>query len=73
MGPTHPTTSADYLDRGADYVLLGEAEWTLLELVGALLGHGSLTESLDWFSPILNFNRRTPSRALMKVWTCFPS
>ena len=30
--------SADYLARGADYVLLGEAEWTLLELVDALTG-----------------------------------
>ena len=26
-----------YLERGADYVLLGEAEWTLLELVECLL------------------------------------
>ena len=30
--------SADYLARGADYVLLGEAEWTLLELVDARHG-----------------------------------
>jgi radical SAM superfamily enzyme YgiQ (UPF0313 family) len=28
----------DYLHRGADVVLLGEAEWTLLELAGELLG-----------------------------------
>src|SRR5262245_2978511 len=28
--------SGDYLHRGADYILLGEAEWTLLELMNAL-------------------------------------
>jgi anaerobic magnesium-protoporphyrin IX monomethyl ester cyclase len=33
--------SGEYLSRGADYVLLGEAEWTLLELVGALVGDGA--------------------------------
>lgn len=31
----------EYLERGTDYILLGEAEWTLLELVESLLGTGS--------------------------------
>jgi anaerobic magnesium-protoporphyrin IX monomethyl ester cyclase len=29
--------SPDYLERGADYILLGEAEWTLLEVAESLL------------------------------------
>src|SRR5438270_4841 len=31
----------DYLQQGADYVLMGEAEWTLLELVESLIGGSS--------------------------------
>ncbi len=33
MDPMLRIIMPEYLDRGADYVLLGEAEWTLLELV----------------------------------------
>jgi anaerobic magnesium-protoporphyrin IX monomethyl ester cyclase len=33
---------AEYIARGADYILLGEAEWTLLELVGSLVGRSGV-------------------------------
>jgi radical SAM superfamily enzyme YgiQ (UPF0313 family) len=36
-GPDFSDHVEEYLERGADYVLLGEAEWTLLELARALL------------------------------------
>jgi radical SAM superfamily enzyme YgiQ (UPF0313 family) len=32
----------EYLSRGADYILLGEAEWTLLELIRSLTGESGL-------------------------------
>jgi radical SAM superfamily enzyme YgiQ (UPF0313 family) len=68
--------SADYLARGADYVLLGEAEWTLLELVDVLLGrsraearqvHGLVFADREHESIT-----RTPSRALMKSLDLLP-
>ena len=37
-GPDFSDHVEGYLRRGADYVLLGEAEWTLLELAQTLLG-----------------------------------
>jgi radical SAM superfamily enzyme YgiQ (UPF0313 family) len=60
----------EYLHRGADYVLLGEAEWTLLEVVESLAGlarrriediHG-----LAYLHPQTRSLIRTPARALMK-------
>jgi radical SAM superfamily enzyme YgiQ (UPF0313 family) len=38
-GPDASDQTEEYLRRGFDYVLLGEAEWTLVELVAGLLGN----------------------------------
>ena len=62
--------AADYLDRGADYVLLGEAEWTLLELVEALAGRSARhpwdIEGLAYADRLSGSVVRTPPRALMR-------
>jgi anaerobic magnesium-protoporphyrin IX monomethyl ester cyclase len=68
--------SADYLARGADYVLLGEAEWTLLELVDVLLGR-SRAEAIEVHGLVFADREhesivRTPSRALMKSLDLLP-
>ncbi|HEV3275720.1 MAG TPA: radical SAM protein [Terriglobia bacterium] len=66
----------EYLGRGADYVLLGEAEWTLLELVQSLL-RGSEREPEH--IPGVTFRRhatgqlfRTPSRPLLRDLDALP-
>jgi anaerobic magnesium-protoporphyrin IX monomethyl ester cyclase len=62
--------SREYLEHGADYILLGEAEWTLLELVEFLLrGSGSSPESVRGlaYRPARGrFPVRTPPRPLMR-------
>ncbi|MBZ5514395.1 MAG: B12-binding domain-containing radical SAM protein [Acidobacteriia bacterium] len=67
---------ADYLRSGADYVLLGEAEWTLLELVESLTGE--LARDAEEI-PGLAFLRddsgpvhRTPRRPLMRDLDALP-
>ena len=54
-GPDSSDHVDEYLHRGAQYVLLGEAEWTLLELARALL-HDSREEPED--IPGVTFVRR---------------
>lgn len=67
---------ADYLRLGADYVLLGEAEWTLLELVQSVL-HGSEREPEH--IPGVTFLRSstgelfsTPARPLLRDLDALP-
>lgn len=64
-----------YLSRGADYVLLGEAEWTLLELVQSLRGSQREPEHI----PGVTFLRRStgqlfraPSRPLLRDLDTLP-
>jgi anaerobic magnesium-protoporphyrin IX monomethyl ester cyclase len=66
---------AEYLDRGAAFVLLGEAEWTLLELVETLLGRTSCPAQeihgvayADGKGSVV----RTPARSLMKSLDLLP-
>ncbi|HET7841686.1 MAG TPA: radical SAM protein [Terriglobia bacterium] len=60
----------DYLQKGADVVLLGEAEWSLLELTECLLGEagGSIQDiqGLAFFDRSSGRVHRTPARPLMK-------
>lgn len=64
--------SAAYLERGASYVLLGEAEWTLLDLVHALAGRSDreadeipgLAYSDRSGSPIVRTTSRTMTKSL---------
>jgi radical SAM superfamily enzyme YgiQ (UPF0313 family) len=67
---------AEYLERGADYVLLGEAEWTLLELVESLLGRSERrAEEIDGIAYLDAPSRgvvRTPARSLMKNLDLLP-
>jgi anaerobic magnesium-protoporphyrin IX monomethyl ester cyclase len=62
--------TADYLEKGFRCVLLGEAEWTLLELVQLLLRDRnsdiSLVAGLAFLHPDTGKEVRTPSRALMR-------
>jgi anaerobic magnesium-protoporphyrin IX monomethyl ester cyclase len=66
----------DYLHKGADYVLLGEAEWTLLDLVNALerRSHVSTVEipGLAFRNPSDGIVVRTPSRTVMKSLDLLP-
>jgi len=58
----------EYLSRGADYILLGEAEWTLLELIRSLTGEsGRDAEEVHGLAYLDSGNSivRTPARALM--------
>ncbi len=68
--------AADYLARGADFVLLGEAEWTLLELVDSLIGE-SVKEpeeiaGLGFLPSDRSIVRRTPPRPLMRNLDLLP-
>jgi radical SAM superfamily enzyme YgiQ (UPF0313 family) len=67
---------SEYLNRGADYVLLGEAEWTLLELISALTGRtGSETDGIHGLAYLDDSNKsivRTPTRALMSSLDTLP-
>src|SRR5208337_2824991 len=66
----------EYLRRGFDYVLLGEAEWTLLELVKALLGDsGSRPEHIPGVTllhPGTDELLRTPRRPLLRDLDTLP-
>jgi len=66
----------DYLRRGADFVLLGEAEWTLLELVESLVGdseqEAESISGLAFFQPRTAKLHRTASRPLMKTLDALP-
>lgn len=68
--------SAEYLGNGADYVLIGEAEWTLLELVEALVGRSSLlpeeVHGLAYAEPLSRAVIRTPARRLMESLDLLP-
>src|ERR1035441_2225647 len=62
--------SKEYLDRGADYILLGEAEETLLELAQSLLRHSgaNITDArgLAHLTPGGRSPVRTPPRPPMR-------
>jgi len=66
----------EYLRRGFDYVLLGEAEWTLVELVDSLLRN---SEPQPEYIPGVNFLHqatgklfRTPTRPLLRDLDTLP-
>ena len=68
--------SREYLERGADYVLLGEAEWTLLELVESILhnsGHApERIRGLAYLGPPGTSLVRTAPRPLMRDLDSLP-
>jgi anaerobic magnesium-protoporphyrin IX monomethyl ester cyclase len=68
--------SQEYLRQGADYVLLGEAEWTLLELVESLVGKSSEKPEnipgLAFLPPRTGRVHRTPPRPLMRNLDALP-
>jgi anaerobic magnesium-protoporphyrin IX monomethyl ester cyclase len=65
-----------YLERGFDYVLIGEAEWTLLELTQQLLGqsagHGEKIRGLAYWDPLSEKPIRTPLRPHMPNLDALP-
>jgi radical SAM superfamily enzyme YgiQ (UPF0313 family) len=67
---------AEYIDRGADFVLLGEAEWTLLELVQAIMGKaGSKPQDVAGLAYADSSGKsivRTAARPLMKSLDTLP-
>lgn len=67
---------AEYLQQGFDYLLAGEAEWTLLELVKQLLGSspGNPAEihGLIYFDPVTRDLTRTPLRKPMADLDALP-
>jgi radical SAM superfamily enzyme YgiQ (UPF0313 family) len=66
----------EYLARGADYVLLGEAEWTLLELVESLTCAAGecagAIRGVAYLDPGTESLVRTPPRPLMKSLDSLP-
>lgn len=66
----------EYLNRGAEYVLMGEAEWTLLELVESLIGRSGRNaediHGLAYLDPQNGSLTRTPARALMRSLDLLP-
>jgi radical SAM superfamily enzyme YgiQ (UPF0313 family) len=68
--------TSDYLQKGFRCVLLGEAEWTLLELVEHLLRNGESDVShiagLAYLHPETGEQLRTPSRPLMRDVNLLP-
>lgn len=60
-----------YLERGADYVINGEAEQTLVELLETLEGGGDVhaVRGIAFFDAALV---RTPARPVMKDWEYLP-
>ena len=68
--------ASDFLQRGFRCVLLGEAEWTLLELVQQLLQNGNSDVShipgLAYLHPQTGEQMRTPSRPLMRDVNVMP-
>lgn len=67
----------EYLNRGADFVLLGEAEWTLLELVTSLTGRACAPaeeiRGLAFIPPDSGRILRTPPRPLTKDIDSLPN
>jgi len=67
---------SEYLQKGADYVLMGEAEWTLLELVESLIGGSGRKPGdicgLTYFDPRGGSLIQTPPRALMRNLDLLP-
>lgn len=68
--------AAEYLEHGADFVLLGEAEWTLLEMVESLVGDSGKDPreitGLAYFDSIGGGMTRTPPRPLMRDLDVLP-
>ena len=68
--------ASDYLEKGFRCVLLGEAEWTLLELVQRLLRNDdsdvSSIAGLAYLHPATGELVRTPHRALMRDLNLLP-
>lgn len=68
--------SAEYIARGADYILLGEAEWTLLELVESLTGrsrvHPSEIPGLAYADQSSTSFVQTRARRLMETLDLLP-
>jgi len=68
--------TAEYLERGADFVLLGEAEWTLLELVESLVaGCGRNAGDIAGMAYVDTRTKsivRTPPRPLMRQLDLLP-
>jgi anaerobic magnesium-protoporphyrin IX monomethyl ester cyclase len=66
----------EYLRRGFDYVLMGEAEWTLLELVKALLRNSELRAEqipgVTFLHPDTEELFRTPRRPLLRDLDTLP-
>ena len=65
----------DYLERGAHYVLLGEAEWTLLELVETLCKRSAEAgeiSGLAYFNSAGGFIVRTARRPVMRSLDLLP-
>jgi anaerobic magnesium-protoporphyrin IX monomethyl ester cyclase len=60
---------AEYLRAGADFILIGEVEITLLEIARALLGRPGVRPEeipgLAWADPVTGNLRRTPPRELL--------
>ncbi len=74
-GPDSSDHTEDYLRHGADYVLLGEAEWTLLELVQSLLKEAN--PEPDHIPGVTFFQKagrlfRAPSRPLLRDLDTLP-
>ncbi|MBZ5561659.1 MAG: B12-binding domain-containing radical SAM protein [Acidobacteriia bacterium] len=66
----------EYLERGADYVLLGEAEWTLLELTESLMSRSGRDAKqiagLAYWDRRNDSLARTPARPLMRNLDLLP-
>jgi radical SAM superfamily enzyme YgiQ (UPF0313 family) len=65
----------EYLGRGADYILLGEAEWTLLELISALTSPvGFNADDIYGLAYVDSTDSvvQTPARALMPTLDMLP-
>lgn len=66
----------EFLRRGFDYVLLGEAEWTLLELVQSLLRNSALRPEhipgVTFLHPVTGEFCRTPRRPLLRDLDTLP-
>lgn len=67
---------AEYLAQGADYVLVGEAEWTLLELVECLVANSgrnpAVIPGLAYLGDCDRLPRRSPRRSLMRNLDALP-
>jgi anaerobic magnesium-protoporphyrin IX monomethyl ester cyclase len=67
---------AEYLDKDFDYLLAGEAEWTLLKLVNHLLGicpcHFETIAGLNYLDPVTRDLMRNPLGKLMPDLDALP-